>query len=63
MADQPGCATCKFRAKHDQKPKSFLGRLWRWHAGWCPGFKQYITSLPEDERRSLAQRYQLRKYM
>ncbi len=57
-----GCATCKLRAKADQKPTSFMGRLWRWHAGWCPGFRAYILSLPEAERRTVAAQYNLRKY-
>jgi hypothetical protein len=56
------CATCKFRARHDRNPKSLLGRLWRWHAGWCPGFKSYLLSLPDAERRNLAERYGLAKY-
>jgi hypothetical protein len=59
---EPGCANCKLRARHDQNPKSFLGRLWRWHAGWCPGFKSYLFSLPEGERRALAEKYGLAKY-
>jgi hypothetical protein len=56
------CTTCKFRARYDQKPKSLLGRLWLWHAGWCPGFKNYLLSLPDAERRGLAEKYGLRKY-
>ena len=56
------CATCKFRARYDQNPKSLLGRLWRWHAGWCPGFKGYLGSLPEADRRALAEKYALPKY-
>jgi len=56
------CASCAFRAKYDAKPKSFLGRLWRWHVNFCPGWKSYMTSLPEEERKSLAQHYQLKKY-
>jgi hypothetical protein len=56
------CATCKFRARYDRSPKSLLGRLWHWHAGWCPGFKSYMRSLPEDERRGIADRYALPKY-
>ena len=62
MAEEQGCESCRFRAKYDQNPKSLLGRLWRWHAGWCPGWKKYITSLPDDQRRELAGRYRLRKY-
>ncbi|HOI09145.1 MAG TPA: hypothetical protein PK313_01595 [Myxococcota bacterium] len=56
------CANCKFRARYDRDPKSLLGRLWRWHAGWCPGFKAYMRSLPDEERRALADRYALAKY-
>ena len=57
------CADCGFRAKYDKNPKSFLGRLWRWHINWCPGWKSYITSLPDSERINLAKKYNLGKYM
>lgn len=60
---EPSCANCKFRAKYDNQPKSLLGRLWRWHAGWCPGFKSYLLSLPETERRAIAGKYELKKYL
>jgi hypothetical protein len=56
------CATCKFRARYDAKPQSLLGRLWRWHAGWCPGWKGYMRSLPDEERKDLADRYGMAKY-
>ncbi|MBX7255759.1 MAG: hypothetical protein K1Y02_05320 [Candidatus Hydrogenedentes bacterium] len=53
---QPGCATCKIRARYDRNPKSLLGRLWKWHTGWCPGWKKYLGSLPESERDDLLKR-------
>ncbi len=56
------CEKCSFRAKFDNNPKSFLGRLWKWHIGWCPGWKGYITSLPNNERITLAEKYDLKKY-
>jgi hypothetical protein len=56
------CETCRLRARYDENPRSILGRLWRWHAGWCPGWKAYITSLPDEERHRLAERYGLDKY-
>ena len=62
MAEASGCETCKLRAKYDTRPSSLLGRLWRWHAGWCPGWKKYITSLPDERRRELAQHYGMSKY-
>jgi hypothetical protein len=63
MAHEHNCPRCGFRKKYDDNPKSLLGRLWRWHAGFCPGWKGYITSLPAEEREALAQRYGMTKYM
>ncbi len=36
-----GCETCEMRKKAEANPKSFMVRLWRWHTGWCPGWKAY----------------------
>jgi hypothetical protein len=57
------CATCKFRAKYDRNAKSLIGRLWRWHANWCPGFKAYMNSLPAEERQAVAHQYRLTNYL
>ena len=54
------CADCGFRKKYDDNPRSFVGRLWRWHAGWCPGWKKYVDGLTEDERETLRERYVLK---
>jgi len=56
------CETCAFRAKYDRNPKSLLGRIWRWHAGWCPGWKAYMRSLENEKRIELAVKYDMRKY-
>jgi len=56
---EPKCATCSFRAKYDRNPKSLLGRLWRWHIPWCPGWKAYMKSLPEDQKTGLMIKYGL----
>ena len=61
MADH-NCETCGFRAKYDNNPKSILGRIWRWHASWCPGWKGYMKSLPDDQRIRLAEKYNMKKY-
>jgi hypothetical protein len=58
----PMCETCWFRGRYDRDPKSLVGRLWRWHANWCPGWKAYMNSLPEDERKRLAGQYNLNKF-
>lgn len=56
------CAKCSFRARYDRNPKSLLGRLWRWHVGWCPGWKSFMSSLDQDEQVRLADKYDLKKY-
>lgn len=57
------CAECGWRTKYDQKPRSLLGRLWRWHINFCPGWKAYFTSLPAEEKARLAEDYRFTKYM
>ena len=57
------CGNCGFRAKYDNNPKSFLGRIWRWHAVWCPGWKAYMKSLSDEERIKLADKYDMKKYI
>ncbi|MBP3785518.1 MAG: hypothetical protein J6I32_02730 [Bacteroidaceae bacterium] len=56
------CENCKFRAHYDRKPQSLLGRFWRWHINFCPGWKSYFTSLPREEREALRQKYGFEKY-
>lgn len=58
---EPGCATCPFRAKYDKNPKSILGRIWRWHIGFCPGWKKYMESLSDSERKKIVKQYGLKK--
>ena len=53
---EPGCVKCKMRRHYERKPKSLLGRLWKWHTGWCPGWKKYLKSLSEEERAALLDR-------
>jgi hypothetical protein len=55
------CAECSMRKKYDIKPKSFTGRFWRWHIGFCPGWKKYFNSLSDTERQELTVKYQLKK--
>ena len=39
------CETCPMRAKAEEKPKSLMARIWRWHTKWCPGWKAYQEHL------------------
>ena len=56
------CENCKFRAKYDENPKSLLGRFWRWHIGFCPGWKNYFTHQDEDTKAALREKYHFEKY-
>jgi len=54
------CASCRLRARYDRNPRSLLGRLWRWHTRWCPGWRAYLRSLSAEERQRLLEHYGLR---
>lgn len=60
-SNEKPCATCKLRAKYDNNPKSLISRFWRWHIGFCPGWKGYMVSLSEEERNAMRQKYNLTK--
>ncbi|MCY3022948.1 MAG: hypothetical protein NTW87_28560 [Planctomycetota bacterium] len=34
----------------ERKPESWLARLWRWHTGWCQGWKAYQAELKTKEQ-------------
>lgn len=57
------CDTCKFRAKYDADPDSFLGRLWRWHTNWCPGWSRHMAAMPVESRKKIAKHYHMKKYL
>ncbi len=44
MASHP-CEECKFRARAESKPRTFLAWLWRLHTRICPGWKSYQKHL------------------
>ena len=56
------CEHCRFRACHDKKPGSVLGRIWRWHINHCPGWKAYFLSQPPERQAELRARYNFEKY-
>lgn len=53
------CPTCKLRARYDRAPKSLVGRLWRWHIRFCPGWRAYMKSLPAEERAAIERTYSI----
>jgi len=42
---EANCHTCPLRQRAENKPKSLIARLWRWHTTWCPGWKSYVAEL------------------
>ena len=60
MTEKANCENCAFRAKYDNNPKSFLGKLWRWHINWCPGWKAYMESVDEEKQNQLKETYKLK---
>jgi hypothetical protein len=63
MSEEIKCENCSMRAKYDVKPKSFAGRFWRWHINFCPGWKDYMSSLEPVKKEEVAQKYNLKKWM
>jgi hypothetical protein len=55
---EPGCVNCRMRQRYERAPRSLLGRLWKWHTGWCPGWKKYLRTLSDGDRAALVKRMQ-----
>ena len=45
----PYVDVCCFRNYAERKPKSLLAHIWRWHTGWCPGWKSYIKEREAEQ--------------
>lgn len=56
------CENCPMRAKYDKSPKSLVGRFWRWHINFCPGWKRYFKNLSIEEQEVLRKKYHYNKY-
>ena len=56
------CSKCPIRSKFEKNPRSLLGRFWRWHIDYCPGWKAYFISLDADEQQLLRNKYNFKKY-
>lgn len=53
------CEECKLRGKYDQNPTSMVGKFWRWHINFCPGWKRYMKSLDKDKKTEIAAKYKI----
>ena len=43
------CENCGLRRYSERKPKSIIARIWKWHTGWCPGWKAYQAELASNK--------------
>lgn len=50
------CEECSMRKRAERKPNSLFDRVWRWHTGWCPGWKAYQRELAQLEQESSVER-------
>ncbi|MGL5682344.1 MAG: hypothetical protein ACRDDZ_04710 [Marinifilaceae bacterium] len=50
MNKKHACESCAFRKRAERKPNSILGRIWQWHTRFCPGWKAYQKSLPQQDK-------------
>lgn len=57
MGKKYPCAQCRMRRKYDENPQSIIARFWRWHTIFCPGWKEYLRSLGEEERNRMYENY------
>jgi len=62
MEKKHNCPECPLRRRFDRNPKSLLGRFWRWHINFCPGWKDYFLSLSESEQIEIRNKYNFNKY-
>ena len=44
------CANCGMRKRAEKYPNSILTKIWRWHTGWCPGWKAYQKELAQQKK-------------
>lgn len=51
------CDTCPLRGAYDKNKKSLLGRFWRWHINFCPGWSAYYKTLDLEARQKIKVEY------
>jgi len=44
------CETCSMHKRAEKNPKSIISKIWKWHTGWCPGWKAYQKELAQQPK-------------
>ncbi len=47
-SSEMSCANCSMRKFAETHPQTWRARFWRWHTGWCPGWKAYQAALAAE---------------
>lgn len=56
------CESCPLREKYEINAQSLIGRFWRWHINFCPGWRAYFIQLSDEQKRLLREKYSFTKY-
>jgi hypothetical protein len=38
------------RKRAEKNPHSIIAKIWKWHTGWCPGWKAYQKELGQQKK-------------
>jgi hypothetical protein len=38
------------RKRAEKNPNSIIAKIWKWHTGWCPGWKAYQKELDQQKK-------------
>jgi len=38
------------REKAEKNPQAIMSKIWKWHTGWCPGWKAYQKELAKSNK-------------
>ncbi len=55
------CEKCPLRGAYDKNNSSLIGRFWRWHINFCPGWRAYYNSLNDEQRKNIFDKYGFKK--
>lgn len=56
------CEDCKMRSAYDKNHDSLIGKFWRWHINFCPGWKAYYKTLNQEQKSEIKNKYKFTKY-
>ncbi|MFR9649793.1 MAG: hypothetical protein SNJ33_06630 [Rikenellaceae bacterium] len=55
------CDKCKLREAYDKNSSSLIGKFWRWHINFCPGWRLYYNSLSPEAQEEISKKYSFKR--